>query len=64
MGLEIYRKERRKEVDVDSATQNISYGGIKAKPSTHSVRLGIGANHIAQTNAGFSRKLDGTFYSL
>ncbi|KAG8309986.1 uncharacterized protein C1orf194 homolog [Homalodisca vitripennis] len=44
--------------------EGIICGGIKARPSIHSVKLSISANHIAQTNRGFSRKLDGTFYTL
>lgn len=48
----------------DCPSHTIIHGGVQARPSIHSVKLGIGANHIAQTIAGFSRKADGTFYNL
>lgn len=48
---------------VDERGHPLKQGGVSSRVSVHSVKLAIGGNHMSQTNAGFSRKVDGTFYS-
>lgn len=54
----------REKQKTDTPRHNIIFGGISTRPSIHSVKLGIGSNHISQTNSGYSRKVDGSFYNL
>ncbi|XP_069693072.1 protein CFAP276-like [Periplaneta americana] len=42
----------------------IRFGGIKQRPNIFNVKLGIPAPHVAQTNAGYSRREDGALYKV
>ncbi len=48
---------------VDQRDHPLRQSGLDSRVSVHSVKLAISGNHMSQTNAGFSRKVDGTFYS-
>uniref|UniRef100_A0A0A9YHD8 Uncharacterized protein n=1 Tax=Lygus hesperus TaxID=30085 RepID=A0A0A9YHD8_LYGHE len=41
----------------------IKQGGIKERKDVNSVKLGIIGSHGSQSNRGYSRKVDGTFFS-
>ncbi|XP_034233790.1 uncharacterized protein C1orf194 homolog [Thrips palmi] len=51
------------EDPVEDRGHPLRQSGLSSKVSVHSVKLAISGNHMSQTNAGFSRKVDGTFYS-
>lgn len=42
----------------------IKFGGIRQCSNIYSVKLGIPAPHVAQTNAGYSRREDGVLYNV
>lgn len=42
----------------------IHYGGVDERISPFSVKLRISSVHSPQTNQGYCRKVDGTYYSL
>ncbi|KAJ9583391.1 hypothetical protein L9F63_022257, partial [Diploptera punctata] len=57
-------KEPLMDVPASSRTHTFLYGGIMEHKNIYNVKLGIPAPHVAQTNAGYSRREDGAFYKV
>ncbi|PNF26508.1 hypothetical protein B7P43_G13960, partial [Cryptotermes secundus] len=50
--------------EVPSRGHPIRFGGTGQHPDIYNVKLGIPAPHVAQTNAGYSRREDGALYKV